>query len=231
MTLHQIASSIMNMVTHYEGVTNVSLEYEQIIEEVNTLRSRLISEADRTGSFRKPYNGFTQRIDYVRVNKSQNGNIYYAEIPKLYIHLDGTPACTYIGSTNRVKKYNLGGVIDTDEGTQPWRLLTGQHYMYAEHDMFLQSMPIAIYEEGVIRFPKNYSDYITIVGVFERPNEVETYDEENDIYPVPAGMIDVIIGKTTNSIINYLMRAFVQPNTQSNLQPHQVYQTNPPDKK
>lgn len=203
MTEFQIVTAVMELVTSAEGVTNTSLSPDQVAEEVDTFRVRLMSEMDAKSLFRRPYTGFTQRITTVQVKKDSD-KVSYADIPRLVTKLGGDPAVLYIGGK---------------DNNSPYRPVTGD-INNALHDHFVGKMPIVHYAEGRLTFRNVAPQQITVVGVFEDPSDLEQYgdyDSEVSEYPLPAGMIDMVIGKTAESYLRTMYRKMPIPNVQSDL--------------
>ena len=195
----------MNLVTSNEGVTNTSLSLDQVADEVNTLRGRLIAEMTKTSHFRRPYMGFTQKIKELKVEKDDKKKSF-VNVPRMISILGHGPAVLYIGGT---------------DGRTPYRVIVGSEAARnAESDEFINAFPVAIYEEGLITFKNIAPEYIRVEGVFETPSDLEIfgeYDAEVSDYPFPNGMIDVLIGKTAESYLRTMYRVMPQPNTQSDI--------------
>ena len=203
MTELAIVSSVMEMVTSGEGVTNTSLSYDQVAEELDTLRVRTIGELEGQTLFRRPYQGYTQTIKSIKVSRTED-KIAYVDIPRLVLHRHHDPAALYIGGT---------------DGKNPYRIITGD-IENALHDQFIGKLPIVHYREGKLTFKNVSPQNIMIVGVFEDPSDLEAYGEyDNEVseYPLPAGLIDVVIGKLTESYVRTMYRIRPQPNIQSDI--------------
>lgn len=193
----------MELVTSAEGVTNTSLSPDQVADELDTLRVRMIMEADKATVFRRPYQGYTQQIASLKVLKDSE-KVSYADIPRLVIKSTGEPAALYIGGK---------------DNKSPYRLVTGD-VENALHDHFVGRMPIVHYHEGRLTFRNVAPQSITVIGVFEDPSDLELggdYDSETNEYPFPAGMIDMLIGKTAESFIRTMYRIRPQPNVQADI--------------
>lgn len=203
MTEFEIVTAVRELVTSTEGVTNTSLSEEQVADEVDTLRVRMALELDSKSLFRRPYQGFTQRIKSLKINKDSE-KVSYVDIPRLVIQINGEPAALYIGGK---------------DDASPYRLVTGD-IKNALHDHFIGKMPIVHYAEGRLTFRNVSPQFITVVGVFEDPSDLELsadYDPEVSEYPMPAGLIDQLIGKTTESYIRTMYRIRPQPNIQTDM--------------
>jgi hypothetical protein len=202
MTEHEIVTSVMNLVTSHEGVTNTSLSPEQVALEVDSLRGRMAADMDKVSLFRRPYIGFTQTIKSLEVKRTST-NQRYVDIPKMMIKRDGNPAFLYIGGKDE---------------KSPYRVITGDQIQNVKYDQFIGKSPIANYNEGHIEFYNVVPNFIRVIAVFEDPSALELlgiWDTEVNDYPMPTGMIDELIGKTVNSYINTMYRVGVQPNTQT----------------
>jgi hypothetical protein len=193
----------MEMVTSSEGVTNTSLSYDQVSEELDTLRVRSIGEMEAQTLFRRPYQGFTQRIKSIKVSRMEDKSAYL-DIPRIVLHRHHAPAILYIGGT---------------DGKNPYRVVTGNGDNEL-HDQFIGKLPIAIYNEGRFTFKNASPSNLMVVAVFEDPSDLEAYgeyDNETSEYPMPAGLIDIAIGKLTESYIRTMFRIRPQPNTQADI--------------
>jgi hypothetical protein len=208
MTEAKIVAAIKNYVTSQRGVTGFSLRNEQVADEVDTLRMRMILEADSARLFRKPFQGYTQKISFtVPGNKK-------VDLPKVYIRADGTPAVAYVGG---------------QLGNTAYRLVTGyNHGQWVATDEF-SLLPVAMLEGTEFTFKNFASNSLIMIAVFEDPSSLEAYGydpgydtedgEEGDDYPMPNAMIDQIIGKTAESYIRTMFRIPPQPNTQIDAPP------------
>lgn len=201
MTEAKIVSAIKNYVTSQRGVTGFPLRNEQVADEVDTLRMRMIAEMDANRMFRKPYQGFVQKIEFtVPVSKK-------LVLPKVYVKADGTHAVEYIGGKN---------------GTTQYRLVSGiNHGNWIDKDEY-SIFPIAVIEGQEITFKNFGSNDLMMLAVFEDPSDLEEYgydpgydsDDGASEYPMPNSMIDMIIGKTAESYLRTMYRVPPQPNKQ-----------------
>ena len=204
MTEFQIASAIKNYVTSNYEVTDSLLSIDQIRDEVNTLRYRNIIALDFKGLILKPYNSFTQSIT---VSTVKDGNYRVAEIPNVIIANNGKPLFGYVGGSS-VEQYD-------------YRILTGnQHQYYKEEEDYITSLPTARFvgtEQNKLVFLNKSPLKVRITAVFAKPSDLEQYgyDPEEDTYPLPANMIDEIIGKTANSYLRTMYRIYPQANKQA----------------
>lgn len=202
MTQNELVSAIMNLVTSHEGVTNTSLSEEQVADEVHSLRSRMIADIEAQSLFRRPYTGFNQIIKALPVLK--DGTTLYADIPRMFMLRHHFPAFNYIGGKDK---------------KSPYRVITGS-LQNALTDQFIAKLPIAHYEDGRLTFHNCTPRDIRVEAVFEKPSDLEIlgeYNPDTSQYPMPLQMQDVLIGKTSNTYINFMYRRPITPNTQSDL--------------
>jgi hypothetical protein len=203
MTEFEIASDILNLVTSNEGVTNSRLRMDQVLLDVDSMRLRLIAEAEKALVLRKPYQGYSQRIKSLKVQRNPDRSLF-VEIPKVYVDANGKPAIGYIGST---------------DGKTSFRIITGMHN--TSHDEFISAYPTVHYSEGLLKFRNTTAENIAILDtIFEDPSALEVYGEyngETSGYPLPGVMIDLLIGKVANGYLNTMYRKLPQPNTQTDL--------------
>lgn len=204
MTEAKIVSAIKNYVTSQRGVTGFDLRNEQVADEVDTLRMRMIAELDNSRIFRKPYQGFVQKIEFTVPNTKK------IDLPKIYIKQDGTPAIEYVGGKNFTTSY---------------RVVTGvNHANWIANDEY-SLFPVAVVEGQQITFKNFGSNDLVMIAVFEDPSDLEDYgydpgydsDDDASEYPMPNSMIDAIIGKTAESYLRTMYRIQPQPNTQVDL--------------
>lgn len=201
MTEAQIVSAIKNYVTSGRGVTGFSLRNEQVANEVDTLRMRMIAEMDAGRTFRKPYQGFVQKIEF------SVGTTKKVILPKIYTKADGTPAIAYIGGKN---------------GKSQYRLISGiSHSNWIEKDEY-SLFPVVIVEGQELTFQNFGSNDLLAIAVFEDPSALEEYGydggyddpETGTEYPMPSALVDSIIGKTAESYIRTMYRIPPQVNKQ-----------------
>lgn len=209
MTEHEIASAIENYVTSYEGVTGSSLSLEQIKDEVNTLRMRVISELDQAKLLMTPFVGYVQTIPSIKVNKETVDEkiVLTIKIPRIYIRANGKIAITYVGGVDLAS---------------PYRITTGNHHMWSKADAFIGNKPMAHYREdedgGLITIYQKATEKIAVQALFETPSHLSTfgiYDDEVTAFPMPQAQIDALIGKTSESYIRTMYRIPTQSNIQA----------------
>lgn len=196
MTEFKIVSTIKNYVTSQRGVTGSPLRNEQIADEVDTLRMRLIAELDASGKLLKPFQGFIQKIEFT-INSTKK-----ILLPNLYILDNGKPAIDYIG-----------GKL----GKTPYRIIYGSsHAAWIDKDEDINSMSTVQVEGNELTLINSDTTELLLIGIFEDPSSLEDYgyNDETTEYPIPGKMIDVIIGKTAESYLRQMYRIPPQPNNQ-----------------
>lgn len=203
MTEHQIVSAIENYVTSHEGVTDFPVSPKQIADEVDTLRMRLVSELDNARMLVSPFVNYTQVIEDLPTHKT-DGNDRYVDIPAVYHTIRNTPAFVYAGAAN---------------GNTPYRVLTGNHGIYASQDRWIGNVPQAILQGTRLTFKQSTLKKVRIVAVFRDPSDLDVfgYDSSKDTYPIPDSLVDQIIGKTANSYMQTMYRIRPQSNQQVDL--------------
>jgi len=208
MTEHEIASAIENYVTSYEGVTSSSISLEQIKDEVNTLRMRLVSELDQQKLLMTPFVGYVQTIPNIKVIKTTVGElvILTVKVPRIYIRANGKIAITYVGGIDMAS---------------PYRITTGNHHMWSKADAYIGGKPMAHYREdvdgGLITIYQKSTERVAVQALWETPSHLSTfgiYDDEKTAYPMPQAQIDTMIGKTVESYIRTMYRIPAQSNIQ-----------------
>jgi len=205
MTEFDIASAIKNYVTSHEGVTNFKPSIDQIRDEVDTLRIRLLTELEIQNRYVFTFDEYYQNIEiktsYDVVNKMARG-----VIPLVHFTAKNKPAVQYIGSL---------------KGDTPHKLVTGNDRYWAQHSPYTGNMATVVYEDGNLEFlSKNVPKKIRVRAVFRRPSDCRKYNDYNwqeSEYPVPNSLLDVLIGKTAESYLRTMYRIYPQPNTQSDM--------------
>lgn len=201
MTEAKIVSAIKNYVTSQRGVTGFPLRNEQVADEVDTLRMRMIAEMDTARLFRKPYQGFVQKIEFT-VPASKK-----LVLPKIYVKADGTHAIEYVGGKN---------------GTTQYRLVSGiNHANWIDKDEY-SFFPVVVIDGQELTFKNFGSNDLMMIAVFEDPSDLEEYgydpgydsDDGASDYPMPNAMVDMVIGKTAESYLRTMYRIPPQPNKQ-----------------
>lgn len=204
MTEHQIASVIENYVTSHEGVTDFSVPIDQIQDEVDTLRIRMFDGQDLESRYTISIEPFLQTIELKATKRSTNGKDTIVDIPLIHIRTNGKVAIRYCGSST----YKT-----------PYRVVTGNHQLYAVHDSVIGKSPLAHYENGRLTFINTVLKKVMIKGLFVDPSKLVEYgyDHKNNEYPVPMGFADILIGKTVESYLRTMYRIPVQSNTQADI--------------
>jgi hypothetical protein len=207
MTEAQIASAVEKAVTSHEGVTDFPVTHAQIEDEVDTLRIRTLEEQDLNGLLARPYNLMSQRIIFEQANIKKNSlGKLYVECPRIFAHVTGEFAISFIGSTTMEKQY---------------RPVVGRQLKNARAVQWMANEPIAQFQDGKI-FLENISvNRFMLDAIFQRPRDLEIYGYNPELheYPLSNGKIDIIIGKTAESYIRQLYRIRPQANQTVDLPP------------
>ena len=208
MTEFEIASAIQNYVTSHSGVTDSPFSLRQIRDEVDTLRLRLLDELFRQSNTIVDYTAYLQPLT---ISTATKDNKPYVEIPALYFTPGGKLAISFLGSSTQ---------------ETPFKVVSGNRRLYAKHDLYTGKSPTAIYMEGKITFENVAPKSIFIEGVFNKPSQLSPYgyDWKTSQYPVPYGVIDMIIGKTAESYLRLLRPVMPVPNTQSDETDNEITQ-------
>lgn len=205
MTELQIASAIQNYVTAREGVTDSVVDLEQIRDEVDTLRMRMVQDMGKSRALIPE--AYYQELEIVNTTPISSGRWKgwtEVKIPSIYTNVKGKPQIQYAGPTGE---------------SEPNRIVIGNHHLYIKKSKFTDKYPLAFYDVNRIVF-REYYKKITVKALFEDPSALEdygSYDSEVDTYPAPQGDIDIIIGKTAESYIRTAAFQKIQPNTQVDL--------------
>lgn len=204
MTEYQIASAIENYVTSHEGVTNFSVPINQIQDEVDTLRTRMFDEQDLNSRYTISLEPFLQTIKLKATSRSADNKDTIVDIPNIHIRMNGKAAIRYCGSPT----YKT-----------PYRVVTGNHQLYAVHDPVIGKSPLAHYENGRLTFVNTVLKTVMIKALFVDPSKLVEYgyDYKSDEYPTPQGFADILIGKTVESYLRTMYRIPVQSNTQADI--------------
>jgi hypothetical protein len=211
MTEYQIASAIENYVTSHEGVTDFPVTLNQIRDEVDTLRIRLFDEVDLNTRYTVSLEPYLQILEITEgVTYDEPKNQTTVVIPDIHIRHNGKPAIRYCGSLSEDALYK-----------NPFRIITGNQIMHATHDQYIGNAPIAYYEAGAgkIVFLQSQLTQVKIAAIFTQPHKCVKfgYDSKKSTYPVPAGLADMLIGKTAETYMRTMYRKTAQPNTQADI--------------
>lgn len=202
MTEFEIVSAIKNYVTAQKAVTNSDIELEQIRDEVDTLRGRLVSELDDAGQFLKPYLSYTQFHKF-STKRDSGSKFVYAELPEIIVGRDNRPFISYAGGSDE---------------SSPYRVVVGNQLIYVnDKEAWERKLKTVLYEPGRLVLRNDGPQSIWVRAVFAKPSDLATqgYIWKETRYPCTQKMIDMIIGKTSDSYLRTMYRIPVQPNTQS----------------
>ena len=199
MTEYEIASAIQNYVTSHAGVTDSPISIRQIRDEVDTLRLRLLDEMYAQNNTFVDYGAYTQLLTAPTVIENKKA---VAEIPAIYYDPSGKIMVTFLGSST---------------GDTPFKVIGGSRRIWAKFDTYTGSVPTGIYHNGKMTLENVAPEAIFMEAIFDKPSSLSKYgyDWKKSRYPVPQGVIDLIIGKTAESYIRTRVPQLPRPNTQS----------------
>lgn len=200
MTERLIASAIEKYVTSHEGVTDFPITYSQMMDEVDTLRIRVLQQMDKAGILRTPYSNIQQTIEFQQSDFKQLADkTPYVSCPRIFSHDIGELAISFVGSLSNNKQY---------------RIIVGRQIKNAKADKWSKKDPIAHFQDDKIMLYNQSAGKFALRGIFERPRDLEIhgYDPNISNYPLSNGQIDEIIGKTADSYIRTLYRLRPQAN-------------------
>jgi len=205
MTEFQIASAIENYVTSHRGVTDFPISLGQIRDEVDSTRLRLLSDLEKANKGIVNLNPYAQNIT-VKVDRV--GKKLVATVPYINYMDSGKLAALYVG-----------GIISETSGTVPFKLVTFNRALWAQHDLYSGTVPTAVYNEGTFEMWNVAPKEIVIEAVFNKPSELRKYgyDWKKTPYPTPSSIVDKIIGKVVDRYLRYDRPVLPQPNTQSDI--------------
>jgi len=75
----------------------------------------------------------------------------------------------------------------------PFNKVQLERWQFLQYDKFSYSMPRYFIKNNYLYVLNVAPLKMSIVGVFEDPTEVETFDEDNDLYPCSSDMLSLII--------------------------------------
>jgi hypothetical protein len=201
-TEYQIASGIMNYVTAARAVTNSDLDMDQVRDEMDTLRIRMLLELDQRGLLRKPFFSFTQ-FHTLTTKRDNDRKVIYVDLPRILVTRDNKPCIAYVGGTFE---------------DSPYRIVTGNQLAWVNKtENWLRNAKTVHYADGRLTFRNDAPEKIAVRAVFMKPIEMAPFGYlwKKDYYPVPGDMADQMIGKMGESYLRTMYRIPVQPNTQT----------------
>jgi hypothetical protein len=173
MTEFELVSAIRNIVTSHEGVTNFKPSIQQIRDEVDTLRIRLLTELDAQNRYFTMFDQYYQTIEvstkYDAISKTTT-----AKIPVIHFRGNGLAAIRYIGGLS---------------GGDSHKFITGKDSHWANSSPYTGHLAAVHYSgDGDLKFmSRNAPKKIMVEAVFVRPRDCKSYngyDWEKDRYPV-----------------------------------------------
>lgn len=205
MTHRDIASAILNNITSGEGISNTRIPLQQVMDEIDTLRARLLYERSQQGlSIEPEYYQTASCIPVICQDISEccginsDAKVLVGQLPSSVLTQNGRLLINYAGTIDRYR---------------PYRIITGNHYLFAMKGKYVGNKPTLWFDNTrVVLFnPETLAiKNISISAIWTNPAKLRdldccsNYDEKD--YPAPAGLIDMIIGKITESYIRYFYR-------------------------
>lgn len=81
----------------------------------------------------------------------------------------------------------------------PFNKVQLERRQFLQYDKFSYSMPRYFIKNNYLYILNTAPAKMSIIGVFEDPTEIETFDEENDLYPCSSDMLSLIINSILSS--------------------------------
>jgi hypothetical protein len=217
LSLNAIASIVINSTFGgLKAVTNIPLSIDQVKDEISTMRNRILKQMIDAGQ--KNFEGLYSKIACIKLECRDMAECCEVEVgtmvlggklPKLFDQLMGDKtAIKYAGSPSMY---------------QPFRILTGNEYIYHMHSPLVGNKPAAYIDYNqnvwVINPPTMDMEYLSVVVILEDPRDLQSFSccaaTDDDPYPIPSWMVDEITGKLINDYIRYYTSTQTKPNTQS----------------
>ena len=216
LSLNAIADIIINSVySGTKGVANISLSKDQVKDEINLARNRMILDLHR--KYALETEGLYQDITCLKATKKDirqacpvdvtaqdEHKVLAVEIPRL-LHIPRMNPVKYLGNSNRQVE---------------WKYFWGNDFIYRKYDKYAKNAPVAWINNTTIWLinpPDFLKKQITIQAIFENPRDLSAYNcckaSDNDPYPVPPTIVDMITGKLINDYLRYYRMQNPQANT------------------
>lgn len=216
LSLNAIADIIINSVySGTKGVANISLSKDQVKDEINLARNRMILDLHR--KYALETEGLYQDITCLKATKKdirqacpvddtaqKEHKVLAVEIPRL-LHIPRMNPIKYLGNSNRQVE---------------WKYFWGNDFIYRQYDKYAKNAPVAWVNNTTIWLinpPDFLKKQITIQAIFENPRDLVEYNcckaSDNDPYPVPPTIVDMITGKLINDYLRYYRMQNPQANT------------------
>ena len=218
LSLNAIADIVINSVySGGKGITNISLSKDQVKDEINLARNRFILQLH--SQYQLDTEGLHQDITCLKATKKdirqacpidlgaeEEHKILCVTVPKL-LHIPRMNPIKYLGNVNRQVQ---------------WKFFWGNDFIYRQYDKYAKNDPVAwVNGQDIWLFnaPLFIKKQITLQAIFESPRDLSAYNcckaSDNDPYPVPPTIVDMITGKMINDYLRYYRLQAPQPNTGS----------------
>lgn len=218
LSITAISDIIINSVySGGKGIANISLSQDQVKDEVNLARNRFILNLNQ--NYQLNPEGLYQNITCLKATKKdirqicpvdttteESNKILCVPIPKL-LHIPRMNPIKYLGNVSRQVE---------------WKFFWGNDFFYRRYDKYAKNDPVAWVngtEIWLFNVPPFIKKQITLQAIFENPRDLSTYNcckaSDNDPYPVPPTIVDMITGKLINDYLRYYRLQNPQPNTGS----------------
>ena len=218
LSLTAISDIIINSVySGGKGITNISLSQDQVKDEVNLARNRFILQLH--SQYQLDTEGLFQKITCLKATKKDirqacpidlgaeaDHKVLCVTIPKL-LHIPRMNSIKYLGNVNRQVE---------------WKFFWGNDFIYRKYDKYAKNDPVAWVngtEIWLFNVPLFIKKQITVDAIWESPRDLSAYNcckaSDNDPYPVPPTIVDMITGKLINDYARYYRLQNMQPNTGS----------------
>jgi len=216
LSLNSIADIIINSVySGGKGIANISLSKDQVKDEINLARNRFILQLhgqyqlDQEGLFQditclKAVKKDIRKVCPIDLKAEEEHKVLCVTIPKL-LHIPRLNPIKYLGNSNRQVE---------------WKYFWGNDFIYRDTDKYAKNSPVAWVNGNDIwlfKPPQFIKKQITIQAIFENPRDLSAFNcceaSDNDPYPVPPTIVDMITGKLINDYLRYYRLQNPQPNT------------------
>lgn len=213
LSLEQLAHIVINSVfSGLKGVANISLDEDQVMDEINMGRNRFApqlldqNQLDREGLLQSISALVLTKKDIRQVCpvETSTDKVLHTRIPKL-LYMSGFVPVKYIGHESRQAEF---------------KIFYGNEFMYRNTDKYTAKDP-TVWIDGthlwLFHPPAFIKKRLSITAAFENPRDLAQYKcceaSDGDPYPMPAALADVVTSKMINDYLRYYRMQNPQPNT------------------